>query len=580
MARLPLVGGDNGDWGDVLNQFLGISHDADGSLSSSAVSAAGAYFKPVAGIPESDLTLATQTNISLGGTSLQPSSVGAASGVASLDSSGLIPASQFGNTVAAPLEDKGGQVYNVKAYGATGNGTTDDTAAIKAALAAASSNNSVYVGGGTVFVPAGTYKVSSPIIIPPGVTLQGSTRTFWFPNEGGTTNGVMAPASRIMPSASFNNVVVVNNKYTNNQNTNVTVNGVIALVETATGGYVLGSNPIASGNQTIANITVDGSNLPGGNTLDAFIAYGSVMGVTMTNCGATNVGGHGIESAYAAVTGEGYGFLNEIDMSHCVFYNCGGDGVHLVAASDSTFTACHVIACTGNAWYLDQVGNARFLGCKGEWSNIGWYVTWPSGFNNQPRMTFVGCSTDYNTTDGFYLDGNQTGGFVLLSGCDFHADGSASSSTAAGLHISGAAYPIIVTGCGVMTGPTHSGANAYSPAIGIKIDSTPTLVSIENSYFQGLTSAWATDGTGTVITGLGVQTSTGGTPVAPTAATAKVTMATGGLQLNGASTTYSGSGAPSSALGANGDYYFRSDTPGTANQRMYVKVAGAWTGIV
>ena len=43
---------------------------------------------------------------------------------------------------------------------------------------------------------------------------------------------------------------------------------------------------------------------------------------------------------------------------------------------------------------------------------------------------------------------------------------------------------------------------------------------------------------------------------------------------------WGGSGAPSAGLGANGDYYFRSDTPGTANQRIYVKSAGAWTGIV
>lgn len=559
MARLPLVGGDNGDWGDVLNQFLEISHNADGALLSSAVSTAGAYFKPGTGIPSSDLASAVQTDIGLAATAVQLSAVGAVSGVASLDSSGFIPAAQFGNTIAAPLNDRGGQVFNVKAYGATGNGSTDDTAAIKAALAAVPS-------GGTIFVPAGTYKVSAPLIIPPGVTFQGSTRTLWFPSEGGTTNGVLAPASRIMPSASFTGVNAIGS---------TTINGVVALIEKATGGY-----SAASGNQTIANITVDGANLPGGNAYDAYIVYGSVMGVTMSNCGGTNVGGHGLETAFAAVNGEGYGFLNEIDMSHCVFYNCGGDGMHLVATADSTFTACHVIACTGNAWYLDQVGNSRFLGCKGEWSNIGWYVTWPSGFSNQPRQTFIGCSTDFNTTDGFYINGNQTGGFILLSGCDFHGDGSGSSSTAAGLHISGAAYTVLVTGCGVITGSTHAGANPYGPAIGIKIDSTPTLVSIDNSYFQGYTSAWTTDGTGTVITGLGVQTSTGGTPTAPTAASARVTMAAGGLQLNGASTTYSGSGAPSAGLGNNGDYYLRSDTPGTTNQRIYVKSAGAWSGIV
>lgn len=32
MARLPFVDGDTGDWGDVLNEFLGVSHNSDGTL--------------------------------------------------------------------------------------------------------------------------------------------------------------------------------------------------------------------------------------------------------------------------------------------------------------------------------------------------------------------------------------------------------------------------------------------------------------------------------------------------------------------------------------------------------------------
>jgi hypothetical protein len=43
---------------------------------------------------------------------------------------------------------------------------------------------------------------------------------------------------------------------------------------------------------------------------------------------------------------------------------------------------------------------------------------------------------------------------------------------------------------------------------------------------------------------------------------------------------YMGSGAPNNANGSNGDYYFRTDTPGTSNQRIYVKSAGSWTGVV
>lgn len=32
MARLPTVGGDDGNWGSVLNTFLGVEHASDGTL--------------------------------------------------------------------------------------------------------------------------------------------------------------------------------------------------------------------------------------------------------------------------------------------------------------------------------------------------------------------------------------------------------------------------------------------------------------------------------------------------------------------------------------------------------------------
>lgn len=40
MARLPQVGGDDGNWGEVLNQFLTIAHTDEGSLKPNAVSQA------------------------------------------------------------------------------------------------------------------------------------------------------------------------------------------------------------------------------------------------------------------------------------------------------------------------------------------------------------------------------------------------------------------------------------------------------------------------------------------------------------------------------------------------------------
>src|SRR6218665_3195144 len=37
MARLPEPGGDPGQWGDVLNDYLKVAHDADGSLKDNSV---------------------------------------------------------------------------------------------------------------------------------------------------------------------------------------------------------------------------------------------------------------------------------------------------------------------------------------------------------------------------------------------------------------------------------------------------------------------------------------------------------------------------------------------------------------
>lgn len=39
MARLPIPGSDDGSWGDILNDYLRVAHDADGTIKSGAVGA-------------------------------------------------------------------------------------------------------------------------------------------------------------------------------------------------------------------------------------------------------------------------------------------------------------------------------------------------------------------------------------------------------------------------------------------------------------------------------------------------------------------------------------------------------------
>lgn len=66
---------------------------------------------------------------------------------------------------SAPMTE---QEYDVRAYGANGNGRFDSTRAIKATIDAANE-----AGGGTVYFPRGRYLVSDMISIPPGVKLRG-----------------------------------------------------------------------------------------------------------------------------------------------------------------------------------------------------------------------------------------------------------------------------------------------------------------------------------------------------------------------------------------------------------------------
>ncbi|MCP1136268.1 S-layer homology domain-containing protein [Paenibacillus polysaccharolyticus] len=73
---------------------------------------------------------------------------------------------------------------SVTDYGAIGDGVSDDTQAFKEALAIAGNQ-----GGGVVFVPSGTYKLTGELVIPTGVTLRGD---WGNPDEhGGLVKGTI-----------------------------------------------------------------------------------------------------------------------------------------------------------------------------------------------------------------------------------------------------------------------------------------------------------------------------------------------------------------------------------------------------
>lgn len=69
---------------------------------------------------------------------------------------------------ARPAHAAGTSEYDVKAYGALGNGVADDTVAIQATIAAAQAAD-----GGIVFFPPGLYRVSATLIVTDGIRIEG-----------------------------------------------------------------------------------------------------------------------------------------------------------------------------------------------------------------------------------------------------------------------------------------------------------------------------------------------------------------------------------------------------------------------
>jgi hypothetical protein len=139
MSRLPTVGSDNGDWGTILNDFLSVEHNVDGTLKKAAdittaqATADSKYTKPGPGIPLSDLTSTVQTRVS--------------------------------NAI-----QKGDQVLFASDYGTAFDGTTDDASALQTAI------NAARTSGKTLRLPSGTAIVGTPLSISGSVTIIGSGR--------------------------------------------------------------------------------------------------------------------------------------------------------------------------------------------------------------------------------------------------------------------------------------------------------------------------------------------------------------------------------------------------------------------
>lgn len=89
-------------------------------------------------------------------------------------------------TYTGVIQDQGGAVHDLRAYGAVGNGTTDDTTAIRNAIAAVPE-------GGTLFIPNGKFRITDTININRAISIRGSGpgSAFWLDLNSTTKTGIV-----------------------------------------------------------------------------------------------------------------------------------------------------------------------------------------------------------------------------------------------------------------------------------------------------------------------------------------------------------------------------------------------------
>ena len=287
-------------------------------------------------------------------------------------------------TVTAALADKGGQVFSVKAYGAKGDGITDDTAAIQAAINAAS------LGGGIVYAPSGSFIFSSTLAIPVGVSLWGTP-----PAEGGSLGTVFSSQGYgielAVPSASTYPSSVLRDFWLD-----------LHSIGTTSGITVLAATAATTDDRAIKNVRI--MNTGGsGVIIGAYIAGFSMRRVVVN--GFANGG-----AGYAGIQING----TDADLDRCtVDGSLGNYGINVTSSNVCTIRGC-------------SIGGTLLAGIKA---------------NATPGVEIVGCGIDHNQQAAVLFSGGSSGSLI---GCTIHDNGLEANHTYSEVFVEGGSRVAIV----------------------------------------------------------------------------------------------------------------------------------------
>lgn len=299
-------------------------------------------------------------------------------------------------------------VFNVRSFGAVGDGVADDTVAIQATIDAAEAYAVASGQGATVYFPVGVYLISSTLTVTEdGICLVGH-------GAGGDTSN---SGTIITPTAGF-----ANNSY------------VLSVTH-------------SSGTRPASGVRLSGLRIAKVATLTNTV-HGIYWKAYRSNIDDVHI----VEMSGGGLKIEGFAGWNAYQ---CRFENLqisqnGEDGISLIAnVADCHFTNC-MIASNRYGLTGGQGGSNHYLQCH-FWSNIN-NIHMAAG-GSHPK--FTGCSFREAKQHNVLLDGTAGGSSIvnaIFNGCIFRADDALeASNTYDNLAIirsaAGGTIGVIVNGC-------------------------------------------------------------------------------------------------------------------------------------
>lgn len=344
-------------------------------------------------------------------------------------------------------------------FGVRGDNTTDDTAAMQAALDALQP-------GWTLLIPPtpSAIRISAPLEVHERCKIVGPFRTTW-------------PYRYTSPIA-----------------------GTIKLTAGFTGaaGILIQDNSITGRTEANDGIWIEGlvvdASAAAGN-IHCFQVEGLCRDLHFSYCAAMHARGTG--DGWNFGTGAGTGAPRGVRMDTCVAYSCANRGFRFNNTTDSSFNGLLATSCTSHGIYISNSGESTFTDCKAVFNAGNGFLI--DGTTSVGCTTFLAPGTDRNGQHGIEITQTGTQPIQLIAPRCRRDGSSSTSSNYAGIKITAAgAVPVEIVTPQTVVNDDDGGGGNMSPQWGLRSFGA-SRVNVIGGELWGVDGGWADAGSNTAM---------------------------------------------------------------------------------